>query len=142
MRFRGVQDNVQVNETYLTPRRISNHQNTYKNTSFFIPSSTMFCFFALKSDFKNGAWPDSRRTPRQSPSSSGCQPAALSPPPFLAHDVDPGVCREVRYRGLTGPPEKSGRQPPARRSAKSKGITALPVETRGGLPHHRGTAKD
>jgi hypothetical protein len=59
---------------------------------------------------------------------------------LLAHHVDLGIDRVGRYRGVTGPPAKSQRQPPTRRRAKSQDVADLAIGARAGPRHHRGTA--
>jgi hypothetical protein len=51
-----------------------------------------------------------------------------------------GLTERAAIEGSPDHPAKS-KAAPAKRSAKSYGVAALPIETRRGLPHHSATAK-
>jgi hypothetical protein len=62
--------------------------------------------------------------------------------PQLAHHVDPWIGRQVRSGRVTGLSCEIGGCPPVRHRAGSQAIADLPIGARGGLRHHRATAKE
>jgi hypothetical protein len=49
----------------------------------------------------------------------------MEKPPLVAHHVDPGIDREGRYRRVTGPLAKAGRQPRPWGVAQNRGPSQI-----------------